>query len=243
MSYLADRGAGRKSYLDWDTIEKITRGRLGRVMAVCPLCSHGRGTAHKRNSKVLAVNLIEPEFALYFCNHCEASGFSNPDKPSRPIDVAERQRLLDAAGRNAETEKSARTRSALAMWNDAKPFRGSPADDYFRHTRGIGDWLDVFQLDSVFHYHPSCPFGDERLPCMVALVRDIKTDAPAAIHRTALKLGALVEKIDRKALGPTGGGAIKISANDEVTHGLLIGEGIETCFRPRRNSVSSRCGQ
>jgi len=217
----------RGESISWETVEEVTRGHLGRVMTTCPLCSEHR-RAHNRRSKVLAVNLIEPEFAVYFCNHCGESGFVHPDKPSRPINPIERQCLLDEAMRHAEESKSARMRSALAIWNDAQLFRGSPADDYLRHTRRIGDWLDVFQLDSVFHYHPSCPFGDERLPCLVALVRDIKTDAPAAIHRTALKLGTRVEKIDRKSLGPTGGGAIKISADDEVTNGLLIGEGIET---------------
>jgi putative DNA primase/helicase len=64
---------------------------------------------------------------------------------------------------------------------------------------------------------------------MLALVRDIKTDAPVAIHRTALNLdGKYPERIDRMSLGPTSGGAIKISPDDEVHCGLLIGEGIET---------------
>src|SRR5262249_30721587 len=63
---------------------------------------------------------------------------------------------------------------------------------------------------------------------MVALVRNIETDEPQAIHRTALSLGPRPERIDRLSLGPTGGGAIKLSPDDEVIAGLLIGEGIET---------------
>ena len=63
---------------------------------------------------------------------------------------------------------------------------------------------------------------------MVALVRDIKTDAPVAVHRTALTTDLLPKRINRMSLGPTSGGAIKISPNDEVHSGLLIGEGIET---------------
>jgi hypothetical protein len=96
---------------------------------------------------------------------------------------------------------------------------------------GIGDWLDTFPfLDRVFRYHPSCPFGGERLPCLLALIRDIKTDAPVAIHRTALTTDNPPRRLDRKSLGPTSGGAIKISPDHEVHSGLLIGEGIETVF-------------
>jgi hypothetical protein len=215
--------------ISWDAIERITHGRLGRIYAICPLCSESRQTPQKRHNEVLAVTRIEPEFAVFYCNHCGANGYCHPDKPSRVVDFAEQQRGRHEAKRHAETEKRERTRRAAAIWNDAKPFRGSPAEPYLHDSRGIGDWLDTFpHLDKVFRYHPSCPFGSERLPCMLALVRDIKTDTPAAIHRTALKLGDRPERIDRKSLGPTGGGAIKISPNSEVTHGLLVGEGIET---------------
>jgi hypothetical protein len=215
--------------ISWAEIDGITHGRFGRTMAVCPLCSDGRHTPQKRHSKVLAVTLIEPEFAVYYCNHREAQGYSRPDTPSRVVELAEQQRRRDEAKRHAEEEKQERSRQALRLWNEAGSFRGSPAEDYLHHTRGIGDWLDTFPfLDKVFRYHPSCPFGGERLPCMLALVREIKTNAPVAVHRTALTTGPRPERIDRKSLGPTTGGAIKISPNHEVHAGLLIGEGIET---------------
>jgi hypothetical protein len=75
--------------IPWDVIESITHGRIGRTMATCPLCSEGRRTPQKRHSKVLAVTLIEPEFAVYYCNHCEAQGYCRPDTPSRVIDLAD----------------------------------------------------------------------------------------------------------------------------------------------------------
>jgi hypothetical protein len=198
-------------------------------MATCPICSGSRRTPQKRHSKVLAVNLIEPEFAVYYCNHCEARGYCRPDTPSRVVDLAEQQRRHEEAKRHAEKEKQERTRQALMLWNEAQPFRGSPAEDYLHHGRGIGDWLNTFPfLDKVFRYHLSCSFGGERLPCMLALVREIKTNAPVAIHRTALTTGPRLERIGRKSLGPTTGGAIKISPDHDVHSGLLIGEGIET---------------
>src|SRR5262249_31450273 len=189
--------------ISWNAIEAITRGRLGRTMAMCPLCSESRRTPQKRHSKVLAVTLLEPDFAVYYCNHCEAQGYCRPDRPWRVIvDIKEQQRRRQEADRHAAQEKQRRTQQALTIWNEAQPCRGSPIEDYLYYTRGIGDWLDSFPyLDEVFRYHANCPFGDERLPCMLALVRDIKTDEPIAIHRTALTTDPRPKKIDRKSLG------------------------------------------
>jgi hypothetical protein len=200
-------------------------------MATCPACSHRRRTANRRNHKVLAITLLEPEFAVYYCNHCETQGHCRPDSPSRIVDWAQQQRLRDRARHHAQEEKQERTRQALTIWNEAQaqPCRGSPIEDYLYYSRGIGDWLDTFPLlDKVFRYHPNCPFGGTRLACMLSLIRDIKTDAPVAIHRTALSTDNPPRRLDRKSLGPTSGGAIKISPDREVHSGLLIGEGIET---------------
>ena len=218
--------------LAWSDIERITGGKLGRKMTVCPLCSGQRRTSHKRQSKVLAVTLLEPEFAVYYCNHCEAQGYCRSYTPGRVIvSFEEQQRRRAAADRHAADEKRQRTRQALKLWDEASPCRGSPIEDYFYYTRGIGDWFDTFPyLDQIFRYHANCPFGGERLPCMLALVRDIQTDVPVAIHRTALTTDKHPKKIDRKSLGPTAGGAIKISPDHEVHSGLLIAEGIETAF-------------
>ena len=215
------------SQISWEIVEQIAEGKLGRVMAACPICSAQRRTAKKRTSKVLAVALVEPEFAVYCCNHCGANGYVHPDTRSKPVDHTELQHRRERADRYAAQEKQKRTQQALKLWDEAQPFRGSLAETYLYQIRGIGDWLDTFAfLDQVFRFHPDCPFGGERLPCMLALVRDIKTDNPVAIHRTALTKDG--HKIDRMSLGPVGGGAIKISPDFEVHSGLMIGEGIET---------------
>jgi Toprim domain len=81
---------------------------------------------------------------------------------------------------------------------------------------------------------------------MVALVRGVQSDAPQAVHRTALTDTSPPQRIDRLSLGPVAGGAIKLSLDGDVTHGLLIGEGIETTlsaslilkFRPAWSVVS-----
>lgn len=61
---------------------------------------------------------------------------------------------------------------------------------------------------------------------MVALMRDIHTNEPCGIHRTFLNADGT--KIEKKMLGRAKGAAIKLSPDEDVTHGLHIGEGIES---------------
>ena len=224
--------------LGWADVENITRGQIGRMVRTpCPFCSHAR---RKKRDKCFAVTLKDDSFAVFNCVHCDEHGSVRPDRPlHHVIDLVERRRQRERADRADREDKQQRTASALQIWNDRQPFFGSPAETYLRITRNIGDWLDLFDLDQVLGFHPNCPFGDERLPCMLALVRNIITNEPQAIHRTALKLQSGVnqltpERIGRMSLGPTKSGAIKLSPNNEVLTGLMIGEGIETTLSASR---------
>lgn len=211
--------------LAWDDVERLAQGRIGRtVRTTCPFCSNSRRAINRR-LKVFAVQLKEPDFAVFNCVHCGARGSLHPDRP-RVIDFTERRAIRQQADRRDREDKERRTGLARELWEARKPFRGSLAERYLRISRGIGDWIDAFDLDQVLGFHPSCQFGQERLPCMLALVRDVQTNKPQAVHRTALTTEA--QRIGRLSLGPISGGAIKLSPDDEVTHGLLIGEGIET---------------
>jgi putative DNA primase/helicase len=236
--------------LTWSDVERITQGQFGRtVKATCPFCSSERKQANRRK-KVFAVKIKDDGFAVFNCAHCGESGYVHDSNATgRVVDLAEvRRRQAEAARKEREPDQQ-RTASALKLWDQRKPFLGSPAETYLRDTRGIGDWLEAFDLDESLGFHPACPFGSERLPCMLALVRNIETDEPQAVHRTALKLAPRPERIDRLSLGPVAGGAVKLSLDGDVTHGLLIGEGIETVlsaslmlkFRPAW-SVLSRSG-
>ncbi len=68
---------------------------------------------------------------------------------------------------------------------------------------------------------------------MIAVMRDIVTNEPRAIHRTALKPDGIgkAEMADRgspkRMLGPAAGCAVKLSDDAEVTYGLGVAEGIE----------------
>jgi DNA polymerase I-like protein with 3'-5' exonuclease and polymerase domains len=113
-------------------------------------------------------------------------------------------------------------RMALALWEQAQPIAGTLAEYYL-----TGRHIDVTQLpaDVPLRFHPHCMFGArQRHPCLLALLRDIETNAPAGILRTALTGDG--KKIDRLSLGrwhaPR---AIKLWPAGET---LIVGEGLET---------------
>ena len=68
---------------------------------------------------------------------------------------------------------------------------------------------------------------------MVALVRDVVTDEPKAVHRTALTVDGQKAEVDgneRLALGPIRRGAVKLTPDESVTMCLGVAEGIETAL-------------
>jgi hypothetical protein len=78
--------------------------------------------------------------------------------------------------------------------------------------------------DAVLRWHSQCPFGRDKLPCMVALFRDALTDQPTGIHRTYVYSGS---KAERMALGGIARSAIKLWPLD-ASGTLSVGEGIES---------------
>jgi Toprim domain len=115
-------------------------------------------------------------------------------------------------------------RIALDLWREAGPIAGTIAASYLELRALV---LPARIDGAVLRFHPHCPCGQKiRHPCVIALLRDIHTNAPRAIQRTALSSAS--SKIGRMTLGPKAGSAIKLSADADVTHHLAIGEGLET---------------
>ena len=103
--------------------------------------------------------------------------------------------------------------------------------------------------EETLRFHPDCPFGEgTRHPCMLALMRDISSNEPRAVQRTALTQALMQAisqttfaefkkaggKVSRMTLGPLTGTAIKLSCDEDVTLGLAIGEGTETVLAAMR---------
>ncbi len=122
---------------------------------------------------------------------------------------------------------------AETLWKEAISPAGTPVMVYL-DRRGV--MLPDGVAGEAIRFHPACKFGLRRVPCMIGLVRSIRTNEPQAIHRTALDLAGnkvLIDGLDRMTLGPVGGGAVKLSADEDVTTCLGIGEGIESVLSLR----------
>jgi putative DNA primase/helicase len=115
------------------------------------------------------------------------------------------------------------------IWGEAQDPRRTLVERYLA-SRGLP--LPAEAAGEALRFHPRCPFGPGcTTPAMVALVRDIRSNEPIGIHRTALdSLGHKreIDGKDRMALGQIGGGAVKLTPDEEVTLGLGVGEGVET---------------
>ncbi|KNY19134.1 toprim domain-containing protein [Methylobacterium sp. ARG-1] len=154
-------------------------------------------------------------------------------RTARVIDPGEARRRQEARERDeraAKVNSKRRRDRALSTWDEARDPRGTAVDAYLG-----GRCLDLSDeiAGAVLRFHPRCPFGETTVPAMVALVRDVLTDAPIGIHRTALDdrgRKVVVNGHDRLALGAVAGGAVKLTADSEVTTCLGIGEGIETAL-------------
>ena len=157
------------------------------------------------------------------------------------------RRLQTLAGENVERpqvrpqERQARhddddvprTAYALGIWKEARDPRETLVETYFNH-RGLD--LPEEAAGEAIRFHPRCPFAGACVPAMVALVRDAITNEPKAIHRTALDANgckAWIDGNDRLSLGPVGGGAVKLTPDENVTLCLGIGEGIESTLSMR----------
>jgi hypothetical protein len=91
---------------------------------------------------------------------------------------------------------------ALALWREAVDPFGTPVTAHLERRRMP---LPQEAAGEAVRFHPACKFGLQRVPCRIALVRDIKTNQPLAIQRTALDLAGNKIKVDdrdRMMLGP-----------------------------------------
>jgi len=112
------------------------------------------------------------------------------------------------------------------IWHGTLRADGSLVERYLSSRR-----LILPQSCADIRFHPACPRGRDRLPAMVAAMRDIFTNEICGLHRTYLRSdgsGKAEVTPAKMMLGRSKGAAIKISDDADVTIGLHIAEGIET---------------
>jgi hypothetical protein len=206
---------------------RISLRRVGlELVGACPVCGDGgKGSRSNRFA-------VHPRKNVWLCRQCNAGGgvvdlVMHLDGVGFKEAVAALAAAVPASPSQCPPAPHADDgrRKALQLWDEAGPLARTSADRYLVETRQLVLPQDI--SPRALRFHPACPFGEGvRHPCLLALYRHIVTDAPRAIMRTALTPDA--RKIDRKALGPVGGAAIKLSDDADVTMGLIIGEGLET---------------
>jgi hypothetical protein len=122
-------------------------------------------------------------------------------------------------------DDGARLAFALRLWDEAQPIGGTLAERYLSETRKLreaGLAALPSNINDVLRFHARCPFGrGNRNPCLIALMRDARTDVPTGIQRIGLTSSA--KKIDRLMLGRSG--IVKLWPAGTQ---LVVGEGIET---------------
>jgi phage/plasmid primase-like uncharacterized protein len=190
--------------------------------------------------------VITPSKSIFYCRGCSATGdaikllrhitgCSFPEAIERLIGAPLPQRQEPAKptpNPNFERQTSA---ELFGWWDDAKPIRNTPAEMYLVKTRHV-DVEQIPDINDVLRFHPRCIFGHGRFrPCLLALIRDIKTDEPIGFVRTSIDASGRKapvtddgKPVARKILGGKAGGAIKLWSDAAVTTGLVIGEGLET---------------
>jgi hypothetical protein len=130
------------------------------------------------------------------------------------------------ASRDDRDDERKRRAMALRIWNDAHSIVGTLAEIYLTRERKI-DITALPDIDDVLRFDPHCAFGQgERFRCLIALMRDVGSDEPLGIIRTAISTCG--EKLERKMLGRKAGAAVKLWPDAAVTTGLTVGEGVET---------------
>lgn len=124
---------------------------------------------------------------------------------------------------------------ALAVWNEAAPAQGTIVEKYLA-GRGCNLTADIVAADAL-RFHPLCPFGADRLPAMIAVMRNVITSKPQGIHRTALnddgsgKREMPVGVQPKSMLGPAKGAAAMLQPAPPC---LGIAEGIETALSAQK---------
>jgi hypothetical protein len=126
----------------------------------------------------------------------------------------------EARGQN--DDRASKIAAAIALWDGGIDPRGTPVERYLI-SRCLTLEEDI--AGSALRWNPGAT-------AMVGLFRNIATDEPQAVSRTFLDPEG--RKLERRFLGPVGGAAIKLDADEDVLGGLHIGEGIETCLAARK---------
>ena len=216
-------------------IARILGGDVsGRNRVICP------GPGHSRSDRSLCVTISSTapdgftvhSFAGDDWQHCK-------DYVREVLGLGERQAVWSPQPEPQRPDEKTvmRREYAYSLWREAKPIVGTLAMVYLK-SRGLAPGDEGYD-GYALRFHARCPFRldsgiTERLPAMVAMMRDPLTDVFTGIHRTALAADG-AGKANIRGLGSPkrmlgNAGVVKLTPDEEVTYGIHIAEGIETAL-------------
>jgi putative DNA primase/helicase len=199
---------------------RLPAGAPGEHRAPCPECDRPK----KDKDDALAVR-IDGNGASWCCHRCGwRGGIREGRQTERTPQPRERQPELEQHDTLASW--------GHYLWQACETIcRGSVAATYLDnrgcaipHPCGDLRWYRDLE-DKVSGYHG---------PALVGLVTDVETGEPINLHRTWLASNgsgkAPIDKPRRLLKGHRLRGVTRLWPDEEVTLGLVIGEGIETCL-------------
>jgi hypothetical protein len=201
---------------------KLPRYKGGTYRCACPRCNReGRDDA-------LAVTIHNDTDVVWWCHGCRWTG----------------------GWKAGELEPSAAAEIVSHRRQSAKRNHGSGLSDYGQRTVGEAELVTAedpagrhltgrccaLPRNAVL-FHPAVwhPMERRAYPTMVAVITDIYTAEPISLHFTFLKSdGTGKADIERPRLYLGGhrksSGVVRLTPDDELTHGIILGEGLETCL-------------
>jgi putative DNA primase/helicase len=208
-----------------DAVGVVLRRRTaGNHRAACPRCDHGP------KDDALGVTIDSGGAAVWHCFRCAWAGGwrSREVMPERP------------ARRNHGSHPAAKRHTRLsdygqAIWRQSRFITpDSPPGLYLANRCCARPSNDVRWHADLWH-----PVARRTYPAIVALVTDIRTIEPISLHFTYLTPdGNDKAPVERPRLYLAGhrkqGGVVRLWPDEEVTKGLLVGEGLETTLSAAR---------
>ena len=176
-------------------------------------------------------------------------GQARQNAPGSTIARAPVSRYLPTPDRAAEVDSAGKLAQARGIWSAALPIEHDEFTDFDAASLHALPWMSLPLTPIILYlFGRGCRFppadGDLRFvpdlrlfrfsgPAMVAAITDVHDhERLQGLHITWLKQGdgILWVRGERRYLGSTRGGVIRLWPNEAVVYSLAVGEGIETCL-------------
>lgn len=184
----------------------------------CPSC--GRGKADKS----AGLTIDRDGNGVLHCFRCSHVETYRPERG-----VAYRAPAVAPARKAQESKREALSDWGLDFWQHCSPLAGV-ALEYLKFRRCF-----IPPADGDLRWHPSVKHGPSGYtgPALVALITDALTGKALSLHRTWITATGKANVTPARLVlsgHATRGGCIRLWPDEFVTHGLALGEGIETCL-------------